>query len=81
MESVIGIRTSRASRTRLALFAAVGLVGCFSLPPPDPASKALVGAQAPGFSLPSTGPTPRKLGLADLTSGTTAVLVFYRGHW
>jgi hypothetical protein len=72
------------ARTTDALIglAFLALSGCFSLPPPEPKdAKANVGDEAPAFSLARTGATPGKATLADLTSGTTAVLVFYRGDW
>ena len=58
----------------------LGAAGCFSLPPPDPDTKAVPGQPAPGFALAAT-PGPGKLALEDLTKGTSAVLVFYRGDW
>jgi hypothetical protein len=73
------------ARTIYALVAVgfLSLSGClFSLPPPEPATHpSNVGDEAPGFSLARTGLTPGKTGLAELTSGTVAVLVFYRGEW
>ena len=74
------------------LAALAGLAGCLSLPPPQTPDKVPVGAKAPDFSLPrvlvtagkddtQVAAAPGKLSLADLTSNTTAVLVFYRGHW
>lgn len=76
----------------LAPLALVALAGCFSLPPPETPDKIPVGARAPEFALPRALVTadaqgkvvdaaPGKASLAELTSGTTAVLVFYRGHW
>ena len=66
---------------RFLPLALLALAGCFSLPPPAAPERAAAGTHAPDFSLPRTGSPPGKLSLADLTSGTTAVLVFYRGHW
>jgi len=66
---------------RFLALALVLLSGCLSLPPPDPTTRAVVGERGPAFELPRTGATPGKVTLADLTSGTTAVIVFYRGHW
>ncbi len=71
----------------VALFGLTGLLaGCFSLPPADPTTRAVVGQPAPAFELPCTdpgteNPVRTKVSLATLTSGTSLVVVFYRGHW
>lgn len=63
----------------LALAAVALLPGCLSLPPPERPERATP-YPAPAFRLPSTGPQP-ETSLGDLTNGTSAVLVFYRGDW
>lgn len=76
-----------APRTVLVLLALAGactfgLTGCLGLPEPAPATApSLVGDTAPVFTLARTGPSPGTLSLGDLTRGTAAVLVFYRGEW
>jgi hypothetical protein len=66
------------SLSAICALALAGYVFGLSNQLPGPSGAVTVGEEAPGFQLHDVG--GRIVSLADF-SGSTAVLVFYRGHW